>query len=111
MAQGIIIDNGLEDRSLLENIKIVKTWQDGERTLHAVEAGQQQIPDLARSLDEGPWYMYFWEPDGDDVIVVFRERTFRGRHSDPHSLNAAREYGMSLEIPEEQLDFKTGWPE
>ena len=110
MARGIIIENSLEDRTPLESVHIVKTWKEGDWTHYGVEAEQHHIPDLARCIDEGPWYMHFWEPEGDDLIVVFRERTFRGLCSDPDSLRDAREYGMSLGIPEDQLDFRTEWP-
>lgn len=47
--------------------------------------------------------MHFW--NADDVIAVFSNKLFRFKHSDKSTWNEAIEYGKSLGIPKEQLDF------
>ena len=47
--------------------------------------------------------MHFW--NGDDIIAVFPGKTFRMQHSDQSAWTEAIEYGKSINIPEEQLDF------
>lgn len=106
MLKGIIVENSLEDRDIFINLPIEKTWNEGEWTLHQVSVDHADLPDLGRCLKQGPWYMHFWDTEGDELIVLFRERTFRGMKSDPATLAEARAYGTSLGVPNSQLDFK-----
>ena len=49
--------------------------------------------------------MHFWEPGKDEVLVVFKSKTFDIKHSDKSTWSEAMAYGKSIGIPEEQLDF------
>ena len=106
MFKGIIVEDSLEDRDIFVNLPIEKTWKEGEWTLHQVSVDHADLPDLGRCLKQGPWYMHFWDTDSDDLIILFREKTFRAHRSDEASLAEARAYGASQGIPEDQLDFK-----
>ena len=47
--------------------------------------------------------MHFWQDN--DVIAVFPDAIFRFKHSDKSTWKPAVEHGLSIKIPEEQLDF------
>src|ERR1041385_4364477 len=105
MFKGTIIENSLNDRSILEKLQIQKTYQSGSWILHDVFVDEHQIPELSTNLADGPWYIHVWEPGKDDVKVVFKNKVFDITFSDKASWIDAIAYGKSLGIPDEQLDF------
>ena len=105
MLEGTIVENSLADKKILAALEIVRTWQDGSWTLHRVHVDQNQLPSLAASLADGPWYTHFWEPGKDNIIVVFKNKTFAINASDKSTWTDAIAHGSSLGIPPEQLDF------
>lgn len=108
MLKGTIIENSLRDTSILGELKITRTWQDEEWVLHDVLVDEDKAEKLARYLNDGPWYIHLWQEGGDTVTVVFKNKTFRLKYSDKDSWHEAVEYGRSLGIPGEQLDFPIG---
>ena len=105
MSKGTIVENSLKDKGVLKRLQIKKSWKAGAWTLHDVLVTENQIPDLAKSLDEGPWYIHVWRDGSDEVKVIFKERIFTIKHSDRATWHDAVSYGKSIHIPEEQLDF------
>jgi hypothetical protein len=105
--QGTVVENSLENKEVLKKIKITKNYNQEDWMLHDVEVSNKEIEELNKALADGPWYMNFWKKDGDEMIVVFKERTFKMKASDKTTWNEAIEYGKSKGIPEEQLDFQT----
>lgn len=105
MLKGTIIENSLEDKDILKKVKIEKTYQDDDWTLHNVWVGETQISELSKSIVDGPWYIHLWKPGKDDVIVIFKNKTFSIKFSDKSTWVEAVAYGISLGIPREQLDF------
>ena len=103
---GVLIENSLADRNVLSRLSITRTWQDEDWTLHEVRVSEAEAKELARHLTDGPWYIHFWEPEQDDILVVFKDKTFYIKHSDTDTWQEAVAYGLSLGIPLEQLDFK-----
>lgn len=47
--------------------------------------------------------MHFWQDR--DVIVVFRDKMFEVNFDDKETWKDAVAYGLSVGVPEEQLDF------
>lgn len=105
MLQGTIIENSLIDPSVLSDLSVLKSWPSGSWNLHQVQLDRQQALQLANNLSVGPWYMHFWEHGKDDILVIFKDRTFDIRYSEKSTWNEAVAYGRSIGIPEEQLDF------
>lgn len=105
MYKGTIIENSLRDSSILTSLKIEKTWQDGSWTLHNVLTDEDTARKIGNYLADGPWYIHFWKPDDDNVLVVFREKNFWIKYSDKSTWTEAIEHGTSLGIPIQQLDF------
>ncbi len=103
--KGTIIENSLADRSLLDNINILETKNSTDWILHDVLVNKIQIESFGRYMSTGPWYMHFWQEDGDNIIVVFKDKNFTIKQSDKGTWTDAIEYGIALGIPKEQLDF------
>jgi len=104
--EGTIVENSLTDAAILENIKIVKTYTEGELKLHDVSVNEKQIKKLGEYLNDGPWYMHFWIPGKDDVIALFKDKRFSLKQSDETTWHEAIAHGKTKGIPEAQLNFK-----
>jgi hypothetical protein len=102
---GIIIENSLQDNTVLHRLTILKTWQDGNWRIHEVQVSKAEAEELGKHLSSGPWYMHFWEKGKDDILVVYKDKVFHIEYSDKRTWQAAVAYGQSLGIPSEQLDF------
>lgn len=105
MYKGTIIENSLQDKSILTKIQVQATRQAGDWILHNVFVEEAQIQQLSECLAEGPWYIHLWEIGKDDVKVIFKDRIFDIKFSDKSTWTDAVTYGKSIGIPEEQLDF------
>lgn len=103
--KGIIIENSLKDKSIITEAEVIRTWEDGSWKLREVNIAKQWAEKLGKYLADGPWYVHFWEPNSDDVLVVFKDRNFWIKHSDKNTWNEAIKHGKSIGIPIEQLDF------
>lgn len=103
--KGVIIENSLSDTNILKNFDISRSWEDGDWKLHEVRVSKEQAMELVKHLADGPWYVHFWEPGSDDVLVVFKNKTFNIKFSDRDSWKDAVAHGQSIGIPPEQLDF------
>lgn len=106
--QGTIIENSLLNKSVLKDLNILKTYQMEDWLLHDVLVNEEQVEKLGKFLRDGPWYMHFWEDNRDDIVVVFKDKNFRIKHSNRETWREAIEHGKTIGIPEEQLDFLVG---
>ena len=108
---GTIIEESLEDGRVLSDFRIlgVRITNDdnpAERWhLYKVEATPEQLQKLSSILKPEKWYAHFWS--GDKMIVVFRDKTFTQKIGDMSTWEPAIQYGLSIGIPKEQLDFLT----
>lgn len=105
MYKGTIIENSLIDREILKKVKIEKSYSSSRWILHDVFVGEEQISELSKSLDNGPWYIHLWRPCEDNVKVIFKDKIFNIKFSDKSTWNEAVAYGKSIGIPDKQLDF------
>ena len=79
----------------------------GRWHLYYVHATSSQINSLPRRVKPG-WYCHFWRRD--DLLVVFRGMKFHMLISDKSTWKDAVEYGLSIGIPEKELDFDLDLP-
>jgi len=110
--QGVVLEESLEDKSLLELVKIVGTKkekleeEDRVMTFHNVEVDdskkQEYLDKAVHSIKQG-FYLHLCK-DG-NMYVVFRDKIFNFRKNDPE-LERARDYGKSIGIIEEQMPFE-----
>lgn len=111
--RGIIVDNSLEDTSLVGTVKTLTmkcvTTSNGSswflRLVAVSEKKLDQFLALASDLIRPGWYMHFYNHH--HLIVVFKDQVFRFPISDKRSWQQAINYGKHLGIKAEQLDF---WP-
>lgn len=116
---GVIIEESLENKDVLKKVKILKT--DVEQvteeyktpwirkwTLHTVEILENQADNIAeeisKALDsEHDWYADF--KSDDFHYIIFRNKVFKVECSKPEQYQDVTKYGVSLGIPDYQLDF------
>lgn len=123
---GVIIEESLEKKDVLKKIKIIKTkiekvtekhktpWIK-QWTLHTVEIPEDQADaiakDLGKSLDsKHEWYADF--KNDSRHYIIFRNKVFFIDRRSKEQYDKAKKYGISLGIPEYQVDFHPdikGW--
>lgn len=109
--KGIIIKESLTDSSILNNLEVVSDHTEDSQDdpedawhLYTVMVSQDEIPTIQKYLKrEGGWYMHFWK--GSYVTVVFRDKVFKIDYNDKATWKDAVDYGLSMGVPVEQLDF------
>lgn len=116
---GVIINGGLEKKDVLKKVKIIKTriekvikkhktpWIK-QWTLYTVEVSENQADtvakDLSKSLDsKHDWYADF--KNNSHHYIVFRNKIFFIDRRSKEQYDEAKKYGISLGIPEYQVDF------
>lgn len=117
--QGVIIEESLENKKMLEKVKILNTeieeimenhktpWIN-QWTLHTVEIPESEAEKIAeeisKSLDrEHNWYADF-KNDGVHFII-FRGKIFKVDRTSKKQYDEAKKYGISIGIPDYQVDF------
>ena len=119
---GTIIEESLKDTSVLKEIHILSTKVDAvtERhktpwltqwTLHKVEVPEKDAARIAEKLSkaiddthEGSWYADYKTED--DHFIIFKNKVFHiTDRTNKAQYDEAKNYGISLGIPEYQVDF------
>ena len=116
---GTIIEEGLEDKSVFDAVKIVSTkvepgvhehktpWLK-EWTLHAVEIPERDADTVADALSKSLDKHHDWYADykNDQYhYIIYRDKIFKVDIKNPTLYEDAKSYGISLGIPEYQVDF------
>ena len=111
--KGVIIEESLEDKNFLRRFKILKTeigkleTEAGKWHLHYVTINENKLDEISEqakaAIKEG-WYMHFWKEN--KMIVIFKGKKFKLLREDKRTIEEARNYGISIGIPKEQLEFE-----
>ena len=117
--QGIIIEESLQNKDILKNIRIVSTKVEKvtekhktpwikQWTLHIVEISEDQSDSIAEKISKGldsehPWYADFKNDFFD--FIIFYNKFFKVDRSCKEQYDAVVKFGLSLGIPDYQLDF------
>ena len=107
--KGTIIQESLIDDRILNKLEIIGykiTQEDNPEErwhLFDVVANEKDIEKLSAYLKPKKWYADFKKDN--EVIIVFPNRTFRFDSSNVSARQEAIEFGKTLDIPLEQLDF------
>ncbi len=104
--KGVLVENSLLDKDILEKLKVVQTRLSDGCVLHDIRLDSKQVSEIQRHMNDGPWYFHFWEPGRNDVTVVFKSKVFTIVLSDKATWVDVIAYGKSIGIPEPQLDFR-----
>jgi hypothetical protein len=116
---GAIIEESLENKAVLKKVKILKTevekatpehktpWVK-QWTIHTIEIPEKQADLIARELSSSldsqhRWYADF-KNDTHHYIIFYKKIFYVGRRS-KEQYDEARKYGISLGLPEYQVDF------
>ena len=111
----MIIEESLDDKKPLKLVKIVNTRQttlekeEGKGILHFHEIEVQNdkkdnFVQISESSIKHGWYIHIVK--NGEMIVVFKNKIFSFRKSDKNSIEKAKNYGVSIGILREQMDFK-----
>ena len=117
---GVIIEESLEKKDVLKKVKILKTKVEEvtpehntpylkQWTLHTVEILENQADEIAEELSHsldskhGDWYADF--KNNKFHYIIFRNKVFKIDRSKPEQYDEVVKYGLSLGIPDYQLDF------
>lgn len=119
MYKGVIIEESLVDKSVLEGLRIIETEveqvTEGFRTpwlkqwaLRTIEIPDDQIDDIAHKIAAAidPDHTSSWFADfmnDERHYVIFRDKVFVINRAQTAEYAAAVEYGKSIGIPEHQL--------
>ncbi|MFH1210880.1 MAG: hypothetical protein V1645_03105 [archaeon] len=116
---GVIIEESLENTSVLKKVQIIKTkvekvtpqhktpWLK-KWTLHTVKILGEEAGEIAKiiskSLDShDSWYADF--KNDTHHYIIFRDKVFYIDRTSKKQYDEAKNYGLSLGIPEYQVDF------
>ena len=115
----VIIEESLENKDVLQKVKIIETKVEEvteehktpwikQWTLHTIEILENQADetaeDLSKSLDsEHSWYADF--KNDKFHYIIFRNNIFKVDRSKPEQYAEVTKYGLTLGIPDYQLDF------
>ena len=116
---GVIIEESLENKDVLRKVNILKSkiepvtekdktpWVK-QWTLHTVDVPEEKAQELAEKLShcldkEHEWYADF--KNDTTHFIIFRDKVFKINRRNINEYEAARNYGISLGIPEYQVNF------
>jgi hypothetical protein len=118
---GTIIEESLEDRSVLGSVKIISTkvepitdkhqtpWVK-QWTLHKVEVEANEAENIAgqisKSLDKNHKHSWYADYKNENIhYIIFRDKVFKINRTKIEEYNEATKYGLALGIPDYQVDF------
>lgn len=117
--QGVIIEESLEDKAVLDKVKIIKTkispvtekhktpWVK-QWTMHTVEIEEENAEKIAEQLSKDLDKEHAWYADFKNVnfhFIIYRGKIFKVDFKNPILYKDAKIYGISLGIPDYQVDF------
>jgi len=116
---GVIIEESLENKSIQKKIKIVKTEVEQvtaehktpwikQWTLHTVEILETKADAIAKELSKSLDSKHNWYADfkNDKIhFIIFRNKVFKINRTHKEQYDAATKYGVSIGIPDYQVDF------
>lgn len=107
---GTIIEESLEDNRIINQFEIKSMEITGEdekekrwHIYNVINVQEKQITELSKNLKDKKYYSHFWNKDF--VVVVFKDKYFKYKKGDLSEVQKIIDYGTSLDIPLEQLDF------
>ncbi|MEI6627728.1 MAG: hypothetical protein WCL61_03970 [bacterium] len=117
--QGIIVEESLENKSILDQLEIkkieveevteehktpwIKTW-----TMKTVEIPEAQAGSVAEKISQALDSQHAWFADFQNDTthyIIFKNKVFCVKDFNQKQYDEAKTYGISLGIPEYQVDF------
>ena len=115
--RGVIIEESLSDKKILNQARIISTETQkvtlkhntpdlSQWTLHTVEIDADLVEELSKELSaniRGTWYADF--DNGITHYIIYPNKVFRADMQSKERYDKAKAYGISLGIPPYQVDF------
>lgn len=116
---GTIIEESLEDKSILNKVDIISTevkqatekyktpWVN-QWTLHDVEIDPKDVENIAEEISKSLDSRHAWYADFKNEAthyIIFKDKVFKIDRTNVNQYNEATKYGISLGIPDYQVDF------
>ncbi len=116
---GVIIEESLDDKSVLKEVKILKTkiekvtqrhqtpWVN-QWTLHSVEINEKNAEEVAEKIAKALDKIHSWYADFKSErfhYIIFRNKVFKIDIYSKEQYDEAKKYGIFLGIPEYQVNF------
>lgn len=118
--KGVIIEESLQDSHILKEIKVLatkiepitlkhKTQWLKQWTLHTIEIPEEKADELAEKISQSidkkhpSWYVDY--KNEKYHYIIYANKTFKVNLENPVLYQDAKEYGISIGIPEYQVDF------
>jgi hypothetical protein len=116
---GVIIEESLENKDVLQQVKILNTkiepvtenhktpWIK-QWTLHAVEVLEDEAQAIAEKISQDLDSKHNWYADFKNEtthLIIFKNKVFKTDKTSKQQYDQAKEYGISLGIPAHQVDF------
>lgn len=106
--EGFIVEESLDNIHILKSILIIGSQKfpkqnlaEGRHVLH-VKITRKQISELKHYLKKD-WYIHFWY--NNEILVIYKDKMFSIDYQDESTWQKCIEYGISIGIPEEDIDF------
>lgn len=108
MYHAIVIDQSFIDPSKIRSFRVFAIKHDGTWKIYGVEIDDRHLDEVIEEIQDymkpnEPWYAHAYNDE--ELIVIFKNKVFTAT-SDPTSWQPAVEYGVQINIPREQLNFK-----
>jgi hypothetical protein len=119
--KGVIIEESLSNKDVLKKVKILSTKVEkvtdehktpwlSQWTLHTVEVSENEAQIIAKEISKSLDYSHdsSWYADYKNTThhyIIFRDKVFYIDRKSKEQYDEAKRYGISLGIPEYQVDF------
>lgn len=118
--EGVIIEESLENKAVLGEVKVVdtkiepvtdehKTPWIKQWTLHTVKIAKEKAAEVSEKLSKALDSQHNWYADfktDNDHYIIFRNKVFHVTdRTSKEEYDEVTKYGLTLGIPEYQLDF------
>ena len=117
--QGTIIEESLGNKDVLKRVQILRTKVEAvtekhrtpwisQWTLHKVEIPESDAKRIAHEISQSLEAEHAWYTDYKNAslhYIIFRNKVFDIDRQSQKEYNEAKQYGLSLGIPEYQVNF------
>jgi hypothetical protein len=117
--KGVIIEESLDNKSVLSKVKILETKVEKitpkhktpwilQWTLDTVEISEENADNIATEISNSLDKQHQWYADYKNEnyhYIIYRNKIFKVDLKNPVPYDDAREYGISIGIPEYQVNF------
>lgn len=116
---GVVIEESLGDKSVIKDLPIVSTQVEHvtpehktpwlkQWTLHSISVPEKNAVQLAEKLSlclekDHEWYADY--KNDDTHFIIYRDKVFKINRRNLEEYKAAGNYGISLGIPDYQVNF------